>query len=67
MSNSPQNAKNTWDTLSEWWIKGIEGNELSEYIEIIVPLIEGIFFQKKTILDIGTAVSYTHLTLPTKA
>ena len=40
--------------LSEWWIKGIEDNELSEYIEIIVPLIEGIFFQKKTILDIGT-------------
>ena len=54
MSNSPQNAKNTWDMLSEWWIKGIEDNELSEYIEIIVPLIEGIFFQKKTILDIGT-------------
>ena len=54
MSNSPQNAKNIWDMLSEWWIKGIEGNELSEYIEIIVPLIEGIFFQKKTILDIGT-------------
>ena len=40
--------------LSEWWIKGIEDNELSEYVEIIVPLIEGIFFQKKTILDIGT-------------
>jgi len=54
VSNSPQNAKNTWDMLSEWWIKGIEDNELSEYIEIIVPLIEGIFFQKKTILDIGT-------------
>ena len=54
MSNSPQNAKNIWDMLSEWWIKGIEDNELSEYIEIIVPLIEGIFFQKKTILDIGT-------------
>ena len=40
--------------LSEWWIKGIEDNELSEYIEIIVPLLEGILFQKKTILDIGT-------------
>ena len=56
MSNSPQNAKNTWDMLSEWWIKGNEDNELSEYIEIIVPLIEGIFFQKKTILYIRITV-----------
>ncbi len=54
MSNSPQNAKNIWDKLSEWWIRCIEDNELSEYVEVIVPLIEGILSQKKTILDIGT-------------
>ena len=54
MSNSPQNAKNIWDKLSEWWIRGIEDNELSEYVENIVPLIEGILSEKKTILDIGT-------------
>ena len=54
MSNSPQNAKNIWDKLSEWWIRGIKDNELSEYVENIVPLIEGILSEKKTILDIGT-------------
>ena len=54
MSNSPQNAKSIWDKLSEWWIKGIEDNESSEYVEIIVPLIEGILSQKRNILDVGT-------------
>ena len=54
MSNSPQNAKSIWDKLSEWWIKGIEGDESSEYVQIIVPLLEGILTQKKTILDVGT-------------
>ena len=54
MSNPPQNAKNTWDKLSEWWIRGIEDNESSEYVEIIVPLVEGILSTKKTILDVGT-------------
>ena len=54
MSNSPQNAKNIWDKLSEWWIRSIENNESSEYVEMIVPLIEGILSQKKNILDIGT-------------
>ena len=54
MSNSAEDAKNTWDKLSEWWVRGIEGNESSEYVEIILPLIEGILSQRKTILDIGT-------------
>ena len=54
MSSHPQKAKKTWDKFSEWWIRGFEDNELSEYVEIIVPLIEGIISQKKTILDIGT-------------
>lgn len=54
MSNSPQNAKSIWDKLSEWWIKGIEGDESSEYVEIIVPLVEGILSQKRNILDVGT-------------
>ena len=54
MNNSPKNAKSIWDKLSEWWIKGIEGDESSEYVQIIVPLLEGILTQKKTILDVGT-------------
>ena len=54
MNNSPQNAKSIWDKLSEWWIKGIGDDESSEYVEIIVPLVEGILSQKKTILDVGT-------------
>ena len=54
MSNSPQNAKSIWDKLSEWWIRGIGDDESSEYVEIIVPLVEGILSHKKTILDVGT-------------
>ena len=54
MNNSPKNAKSIWDKLSEWWIKGIEDDESSEYVQIIVPLLEGILTQKKTILDVGT-------------
>ena len=54
MNNSQQNAKSIWDKLSEWWIRGIEDDESSEYVEIIVPLLEGILTQKKTILDVGT-------------
>ena len=54
MSTSAENLKDIWDKLSEWWIKTIEDNESSEYVEIIVPLIEGILSEKKTILDIGT-------------
>ena len=54
MSNSPQNAKSIWDKFSEWWIRGIGDDESSEYVEIIVPLVEGILSHKKTILDVGT-------------
>ena len=54
MSTSAENLKDIWDKLSEWWIKTVEDNESSEYVEIIVPLIEGILSEKKTILDIGT-------------
>ena len=54
MNNFPKNAKNIWDKLSEWWIRGIEDDESSEYVKIIVPLLEGILTQKKTILDVGT-------------
>ncbi|MGB1678196.1 MAG: hypothetical protein ACPHEU_09165, partial [Acidimicrobiales bacterium] len=54
MNNSQKNAKSIWDKLSEWWIRSIEDDESSEYVEIIVPLLEGILTQKKTILDVGT-------------
>ena len=54
MNNSPKNAKSIWDKLSEWWIRGIEDDESSEYVKLIVPLLEGILTQKKTILDVGT-------------
>ena len=54
MSNSPQNAKSIWDKLSEWWIRGIGDDESSEYVEIILPLVEGILSDKKAILDVGT-------------
>tara|TARA_Y100000748_G_scaffold4457_1_gene4029 strand:+ start:542 stop:1258 length:717 start_codon:yes stop_codon:yes gene_type:complete len=54
VSTSAENLKDIWDKLSEWWIKTVEDNESSEYVEIIVPLIEGILSEKKTILDIGT-------------
>ena len=54
MSTSAENLKDIWDKLSEWWIKTVEDKESSEYVEIIVPLIEGILSEKKTILDIGT-------------
>ena len=47
MNNSQKNAKSIWDKLSEWWIRGIEDDESSEYVEIIVPLLEGILTQKK--------------------
>ena len=54
MSNSPQNAKSIWDKLSEWWIRGIGDDESSEYVEIILPLVEGILSRKRAILDVGT-------------
>ena len=46
MSTSAENLKDIWDKLSEWWIKTVEDNESSEYVEIIVPLIEGILSEK---------------------
>jgi 2-polyprenyl-3-methyl-5-hydroxy-6-metoxy-1,4-benzoquinol methylase len=59
---------NTWDEISDWWVKYLEDSDVAEYIDIIFPVAETFLSDKQRILDIGTGTGLVarHLKKATK-
>ena len=53
------------DTLHHQWVIAFASNVLESNLELTVLLNQHIEELERSLLDVG-AVSYTHLTLPTK-